>query len=83
MIAITTKERRFVNSILKFRQNLNIQDNYGNTALIYAAGTGMSDLVEALLKKGADKSVARRDGRTAYDIAVQKNNTYIMRLLED
>lgn len=82
MIAIISKERRFINSVIKFKQNVNIQDDYGNTALIYAAGMGMGDLVEKLLKKGADKSIGRKDGRTAYDIAKAKNFNYVMSLLD-
>jgi len=82
MIAILTKDRRFIKSIMKFRQNLNARDNYGNTALIYAAGVGMGDIVKALIKKGAKKGIKRKDGRTALDIAKAKNYIYIQKLLK-
>ncbi len=82
MISILTKDRRFIKSILKFRQNVNARDNYGNTALIYAAGVGMGDIVKELLKKGAKKDIKRKDGRTALDIAKAKNYIYIQKLLK-
>ncbi len=82
MIAILSKDRRFMQSIVKFRQDVNIRDDYGNTALMYAAGMGMGDLVKTLLEKGAKKEIQRKDGRTALDIAKAKGNTYIEKLLE-
>jgi len=82
MIAILTKDRRFIKSIMKFRQNFNARDNYGNTALIYAAGVGMGDIVKSLIKKGAKKGIKRKDGRTALDIAKAKNYVYIQKLLK-
>jgi uncharacterized protein len=82
MLAILSKDRRFVSSVVKFRQNLNIRDDYGNTALMYAAGMGMSDLVKTLLQKGADKKLKRKDGRTAHDIALAKGYSYIAKLLK-
>ncbi|HOB72379.1 MAG TPA: ankyrin repeat domain-containing protein, partial [bacterium] len=53
------------------------RDDYGNTALMYAAGMGLGDLVKTLLEKGADKNIKRKDGRTALDIAKAKGYTYI------
>ena len=82
MIAILTKDTRFITSIAKFRQNFDIRDDYGNTALMYAAGMGMGDLVRTLIEKGADKTIKRKDGRTAADIASAKGYTYIVKLLK-
>ncbi|MGI6394850.1 MAG: ankyrin repeat domain-containing protein [bacterium] len=82
MVAILSKDRRFMTSIAKFRQNFNIRDDYGNTALMYAAGMGLSDLVKLFLEKGADKSIKRKDGRTAADIARARGYTYIAKMLE-
>lgn len=82
MIAILSKDRRFMTSVVKFKQDFNIRDDYGNTALMYAAGMGLGDLVKTLLEKGADKNIKRKDGRTACDIAKAKGYTYIAKILE-
>lgn len=83
MLAIIKKNRRIIKSVMKFRQNFNIRDNFGNTALVYAAGLGLSDVVRTLLKKGADPTIPRKDGRTVIDIAKAKGYTYITRILEE
>jgi len=82
MIAILSKDRRFFQSIVKFRQDVNLRDDYGNTALMYAAGMGIGDLVKTLLEKGAKKDIQRKDGRTALDIAKAKGYAYVTKLLE-
>ena len=83
MLAIIKKNRRIIKSVMKFRQNFNIRDTFGNTALVYAAGLGLSDVVRTLLKKGADPTIPRKDGRTVIDIARAKGYTYITRILEE
>ena len=69
-------------SILKFRQDFNITDDFGKTALIYATEAGLSEIVRELLEKGADKSIAGKDGKTALDIAEEKNLSYIAMILK-
>lgn len=81
MIAILSKERRFIRSISKFRQNLDITDDAGKTALIYAVHMGLGDVVKDLLEKGADRYIAGKDGKTALDIAEEKDLAYISMLL--
>ena len=82
MLAIESKDRRFVKSIIKFRQDLNAVDDAGRTALMYAVAANMSDVVRELLEKGADKSVAAKDGMTALDIATRKNSDYLIMILK-
>ena len=82
MIAILSKDRRFVKSVAKFKQDFNITDDYGKTALIYATENGMSEIVKALLEKGADRNIAGKDGKTALDIAEEKNLSYIAMILK-
>ena len=43
---------------------VNIQNNQGNTALHLAAWAGNTDLVTALLAKGADTALPNKDGQT-------------------
>jgi ankyrin repeat protein len=49
--------------------DLNIQDNDGMTALMYAAQYGNREVVELLLQVGAFSSIKNNQGQTAYDIA--------------
>jgi ankyrin repeat protein len=44
-------------------------DNQGNTALMLAAMRGNADIVQTLVAKKADASVARKDGKKAADLA--------------
>lgn len=44
---------------------------------------GHSDVVKALLEKGADVNVRSNDGKTALTYAEQSGNTEIIRLLKE
>ncbi|MGI9234147.1 MAG: ankyrin repeat domain-containing protein [Woeseiaceae bacterium] len=55
----------------------------GFTALITAAAIGNGSVVRLLLKHGADKDIAERDGNTAHDRATQYGHPDIAALLED
>jgi len=48
---------------------LDLADNRGRTALMIAAERGHRDIVEALLKDGADPSLKDRDGQSAQALA--------------
>jgi ankyrin repeat protein len=43
---------------------------------------GLGDVVKDLLEKGADKYIAGKDGKTALDIAEEKDLAYITMLLK-
>ena len=58
-------------------------NDYGETALYYAALWGKIQVVEALLNAGADKAVKDKWGKTALDKAQEKNHTAIVKLLRD
>jgi uncharacterized protein len=48
---------------------IDAQDNRGYTALITAAGLNHEGVVALLLKRGADRSIKSKDGKTAFDVA--------------
>lgn len=61
-----------------------IQENlYNFTPLIYAAEIDEPILVKKLLEKGADKTLALDDGRTAYHFAQENYNLELMMLLRE
>ncbi len=51
-------------------RDVNVRDQFGNTALLYAAGAGHAEVVRLLLKAGADPSAKSRAGATALERAL-------------
>ncbi len=50
---------------------LNTQDIYGDTALIMATDLGLQVLVQLLLDSGARTDIRNKEGKTAYDVAIE------------
>lgn len=55
----------------------------GDTPLHIAARCGYREEVQALLTAGADTTIKNSDGKTAYDVAVSRENKAIMQLFAD
>ena len=51
------------------KADVNARNEFGWTALMYAAEAGAAETVRILLKAGADASVKDTDGKTAWDHA--------------
>ncbi len=51
------------------KDSINIQDHYGQTALIYAAGKGNLPVVQALIAAGADITITAKKGQTAWSVS--------------
>ena len=62
-------------------EDVNAQDRFGNTALIYAAGGGHVEVVRLLVSAGADASVRNGAGTTALDRASAQGRGDIATLL--
>jgi len=72
-----------VRLLLKAGANPNEANDRGETALHWAVWRGRSaSIVAALLDSGADMDAQRKDGRTAYALAVQTGQTEVAALLE-
>jgi ankyrin repeat protein len=59
----------------------NIQDVYGRTALMFAAGKGHFDIVKLLLIYGANPHLRDDQGNTAYMYAVRHGHQDVAELL--
>ncbi|MBX9830321.1 ankyrin repeat domain-containing protein [Candidatus Babeliales bacterium] len=57
----------------KYAGSVNLKNADGETPLHKAAGNLKKELVELLLKAGADKTLKTKAGKTAYDLACEKN----------
>jgi hypothetical protein len=68
---------------MKLRKDasLNHQDAMGNTPLMLATHSGNFHVVKALVAAGADVSCRSRNGKTAFDYAIEHNNEAILAAL--
>ncbi|MDF2965418.1 MAG: hypothetical protein K0Q51_806 [Rickettsiaceae bacterium] len=62
---------------------LNIYDDEGNNLLAIAVINNHSRIVKYLIGKGIDHDNRNKNGETALDIALQNNNRYIIKLLQN
>lgn len=62
-----------------FKMNMDVQDEYGWTALHYASREGQLEAVQFLLKKGANIEIKNNKGETPFDI-VKKNFLKFLRI---
>ena len=62
--------------------NLDADDADGYTALMQCTTADNSELLELLLKLGANKNIRDKDGNRAIDIAYELGHRYIYKLLE-
>ena len=74
MHAIHTNQLASVNALLDARADVNRRGPKGETALMMAAGYGYTDIVQALLRRGANPALTDANGETAIDYAVAGAN---------
>jgi ankyrin repeat protein len=70
-----------ISQILSLGININVQDEYGNTALLYAAALLNQEAVELLIKRGADINIGNTWGMNALEYAKKRNHKKIKKLL--
>jgi len=61
--------------------NLNVIDNGGNTALIWAAALGLTNVVEELIRNNARLNIYNKEGYTALTYAVSSKHWNIVLML--
>lgn len=62
--------------------NIDAQDNFGVTALGWASYNNHPDIVEHLLKRGANLSIKDSFGKTAFDWATSQNHNDVIEMFE-
>ena len=62
--------------------HLHVKQSSGYTPLHYAASNGLESIVKNLMTRGVDVSVRGNDGKTGYDLAVEKGYTAVAELLK-
>ena len=67
--------------LIKGRVNINIKDNWGHTALIYASSRGYKELCSLLLDDEADVNIRDKNGWTALTGAYRHEYKEIISLL--
>ncbi len=72
------KSKNAALALIKYGANLNIQDEEGNTALHTAVGAGNIELIELLLKLGADRNIRNKQGHLPGALAVHGIHTLLL-----
>jgi len=81
-IAFDYKNTHFIERMLAPRPEVNARwDEAGNTLLHLATRRGQRKAAAMLLEKGADPTLANHEGRTALDIARERGDTELARVL--
>jgi ankyrin repeat protein len=62
--------------------NVNVRQSQGYTPLHYAAANGLDLVVRSLLAHGVDTTIRNQQGKTAYDLAVERGNLSTTGLLK-
>jgi len=70
-----------ITDLLKKGVDVNFADDYGRTALYFAASQGQTQVVKMLLESGADKNIKDCKKRTPLDIAQKYEYQEIVALL--
>ena len=71
-----------IKKILDDGAEINLQNNKGYTALIYASNFGREDVVKLLLERGADKNIATANGKDALYFAKDNKFKSIQKILK-
>jgi len=79
--ATSTNDQNEILQALKNGADINVSDQKGVTALIYAATEGHTNIVQLLLENGAKVNAANENGNTALMQAAHNGHTNIVQLL--
>ncbi|MDX6694360.1 MAG: uncharacterized protein QOF02_1963 [Blastocatellia bacterium] len=81
--AVKQDDLNAVKALLETKELIEQEDEYGWTALHWAAGKGDTAVVHLLLEHGADVLKTGRDQRTPYKTALAANHVEVSKLLRE
>lgn len=81
MMAASRGDQDEVRRLITTPANLNAQDSFGNTALIYASIGGHAEIVELLLGKGADPAIKNSLGLDCLTAAAERGHQQVISIL--
>ncbi|WP_237980245.1 ankyrin repeat domain-containing protein [Bacillus thuringiensis] len=76
--AIANKQSELVAFLIEKGSDVNVIQSGGWTGLHEAALLGNEEIIVLLLKNGANKTIKKNDGKTAYDIALEKGHEHLL-----
>ena len=82
-LCVINNSKKSAEFLIKSGLDVNVQNNYGITPLMTAAGRGAKELVQLLLDNGADKNIKAKNGWTAIVYALANNKDDIAELLSE
>jgi len=83
IVATKLGNRKAVSALLFKKQDVNHQDNLGNTALYYAVDIENDVIVNRLLYYNADPHIKNKNGQSPYELATELGNEVILELFEN
>jgi hypothetical protein len=81
--AVKQDDLSAIQALLGTKELIEQEDEYGWTALHWAAGKGQTEIVKLLLENGADVLKTGRDQRTPYKTALAANHVEVSKLLRE
>ncbi len=79
--AVKSEDYDWVEALLCGGADINSQDNYGSTPLMWAADKNNKEMAQLLLKYNPDVNIQNSEGHTSLMYAAQQNNKEIASLL--
>ena len=80
--AVSNNNTKEVDRLIKAGADVNATDDYGETALMWAAWYDAADAAKMLIEAGADVNARDKGGKTALIIAEDHNAKDVMALLK-
>jgi ankyrin repeat protein len=82
MVAVVSRKWDIVDYLISVGANVDLQDNFGVTALMRATSHNSMILVKKLIAAGANKNLKDVNGKIALDFAIERRDKILVKLLK-